>query len=72
MLIEPFVALVVGRNVAVRWKGVEDFYPFNAQNGVVLFAETFARQQPEAGKRWMIAYLKGVRAYRDALSNRGI
>jgi NitT/TauT family transport system substrate-binding protein len=69
MLIEPFVALVVGRKVAVRWKGVEDFYPFNAQNGVVLFGETFAKQQPEAGKRWMIAYLKGVRAYRDAVSD---
>jgi NitT/TauT family transport system substrate-binding protein len=69
MLIEPFVELVVARKAAVRWKGVEDFYPVKAQNGVVLFGEKFARQQPEAGRRWMIAYLKGVRAYRDAVSN---
>jgi ABC-type nitrate/sulfonate/bicarbonate transport system substrate-binding protein len=68
VLIEPFVALVTARKVAVRWKGVEDFYPFKAQNGVVLFGEKFTRQQPEAAKRWMIAYLKGVRAYRDAVS----
>jgi len=67
MLIEPFIALVVERKVAVRWKGVEDYYPFKAQNGVIVYAEQFATQQPEAAERWMIAYLRGVRAYRDAV-----
>jgi NitT/TauT family transport system substrate-binding protein len=69
MLIEPFVALVVERKVAVRWKGVEDYYPFKAQNGVIVYAEQFATQQPQAAERWMIAYLRGVRAYRDAVLN---
>lgn len=69
ILIEPFVALLVGRGVAVRWKGVDEFYPFKAQNGVVMYSEKFAREQPEAAKRWMVAYLKGNRVYRDAVTN---
>jgi NitT/TauT family transport system substrate-binding protein len=68
MLIEPFVTLVAANNVAVRWKGVEEFYPFKAQNGVVIYAEKFMKEQPEAARRWMVAYLRGARAYTDALS----
>jgi NitT/TauT family transport system substrate-binding protein len=68
MLIEPFVTFVVTRNVAIRWKGVEDFYSFKAQNGVVMYGEKFIRQQPEPAKRWMIGYIKGNRAYMDAVS----
>jgi ABC-type nitrate/sulfonate/bicarbonate transport system substrate-binding protein len=68
VVIEPFTTLVVERKVAVRWKGVEDYYPFKAQNGVIMYAEKFMRQQPDAARRWMIGYLRGVRAYRQALS----
>lgn len=68
MLIEPFVTLVAANHVAVRWKGVEEFYPFKAQNGVVMYSEKFVKQQPEAAKRWMVAYLRGVRAYTEAVS----
>jgi ABC-type nitrate/sulfonate/bicarbonate transport system substrate-binding protein len=68
VLIEPFTTLVVERKVAVRWKGVEDYYPFKAQNGVIMYAEKFMRQQPDAARRWMVGYLRGVRAYRHALA----
>jgi ABC-type nitrate/sulfonate/bicarbonate transport system substrate-binding protein len=68
MLIEPFTTLVVERKVAVRWKGVEDYYPFKAQNGVIMYSEKFMRQRPDAARRWMIGYLRGVRAYRHALA----
>jgi NitT/TauT family transport system substrate-binding protein len=69
ILIEPFVALLVGRGAAVRWKGVDEYYPFKAQNGVVMYSEKFGREQPEAARRWMRAYLKGTRAYRNAVTN---
>jgi hypothetical protein len=68
VLIEPFTTLVIERKMAVRWKGVEDYYPFKAQNGVIMYAETFMRQQPDAARRWMVGYLRGVRAYRHALA----
>jgi NitT/TauT family transport system substrate-binding protein len=68
MLIEPFTTLVAARHVAVRWKGIDDYYPFKAQNGVVMYGEKFAKDQPEAAKRWMVAYLRGVRAYEAAVT----
>jgi NitT/TauT family transport system substrate-binding protein len=68
MLIEPFTTLVAQRGLAVRWKGIDEYYPFKAQNGVVMYGENFTKEQPDAAKRWMIAYLRGVRAYEDAVS----
>jgi NitT/TauT family transport system substrate-binding protein len=68
VVIEPFTTLVVERKVAVRWKGVEDYYPFKAQNGVIMYAEKFMHQQPDAARRWMVGYLRGVHTYRQALS----
>jgi NitT/TauT family transport system substrate-binding protein len=66
-LLEPFVTLAVEKHIAVRWKGMEDFLPFRGQNGVVIYSQRFAEEQPEAAKRWMVAYLRGTRAYIDSV-----
>src|SRR5262245_28130949 len=68
-LLEPFITLATVRNVAVRWKGMEDFLPFTGQNGVIIYSQKFAEEQGEAAKRWMVAYLKGTRAYLDAVTS---
>jgi NitT/TauT family transport system substrate-binding protein len=68
-LLEPFITLATARNIAVRWKGMEDFLPFTGQNGVIIYSQKFAEEQGEAAKRWMVAYLKGTRAYLDAVTN---
>jgi ABC-type nitrate/sulfonate/bicarbonate transport system substrate-binding protein len=70
-MLEPFIALGVAQDVITRWKGMEEFAPFDAQNGMLVYSEKFAREQPEAAKRFMVAYLRGVRAYLDAFE-RGI
>jgi NitT/TauT family transport system substrate-binding protein len=62
-LLEPFVTLAVAKNIAVRWKGMEDFLPFNGQNGIIIYSQKFAEQQPQAAMRWMAAYLRATRAY---------
>jgi ABC-type nitrate/sulfonate/bicarbonate transport system substrate-binding protein len=67
-LLEPFITFATTRNVAVRWKGMEDFLPFTGQNGVIIYSQKFAEGEPEAAKRWMAAYLKGNRAYLDAVT----
>lgn len=67
ILLEPFVTLAVSRNVAIRWKGVDEFLPFKGQNGVIIYSEQFAAEQPEAAKRWMVAYLRGTRAYIESV-----
>jgi len=67
-LLEPFITLATARKVAIRWKGMEDFLPFTGQNGVIIYSQKFAEEQPEAANRWMVAYLKGNRAYLDAVT----
>jgi NitT/TauT family transport system substrate-binding protein len=62
-LLEPFVALAVVKHIAVRWKGMEDFLPFKGQNGIIIYSQRFAQEQPEAARRWMVAYLRATRAY---------
>jgi len=47
---------------------MEDFLPFTGQNGVIIYSQKFAEEQSEAAKRWMVAYLKGTRAYLDAVT----
>jgi NitT/TauT family transport system substrate-binding protein len=47
---------------------MEDFLPFTGQNGVIIYSQQFTQEQPEAAKRWMAAYLKGTRAYLDAVT----
>lgn len=66
-LLEPFVTLAVARHIAVRWKGMEDFLPFKGQNGVIIYSQRFAEDEPEVAKRWMVAYLRGIRAYIDSV-----
>ena len=67
-LLEPFITFATARNVGIRWKGMEDFLPFTGQNGVIIYSQQFTQEQPESAKRWMAAYLKGTRAYLDAVT----
>jgi NitT/TauT family transport system substrate-binding protein len=68
IMIEPFATALVNSNDAVRWKSTEDFYP-NDQISMVFFGDKFARERTDAAKRFMKAYLRGVRDYNDALEN---
>jgi NitT/TauT family transport system substrate-binding protein len=63
---EPFKAIVLEQGLATFFHGVDEYYP-NMQFSVVLFGPQFAKDNPEAGKRWMTAFLRGVRDYTDAL-----
>ncbi len=67
-LLEPFITFATARHVGIRWKGMEDFLPFTGQNGVIIYSQKFAEEQPDAAKRWMVAYLKGTRAYLAAVT----
>jgi NitT/TauT family transport system substrate-binding protein len=64
-LLEPFVALAVAKHIAVRWKGMDEFLPFK----VIIYSQKFAQEQPEAAKRWMVAYLRATRAYIASVVN---
>jgi NitT/TauT family transport system substrate-binding protein len=68
---EPASTLAEDRGVAVKWREVADVRP-GIQFTVVLYSPEFADRQADVARRWMVAYLRGVRDYNDAFKkNRG-
>jgi NitT/TauT family transport system substrate-binding protein len=61
---EPFATLGVNLGLARRWRPVSDIRP-EQYTGVWLYSPQFA--ETEAGYRFMIGYLRGVRDYNDAI-----
>ena len=65
---EPTVSMAVKRGLAVRVAGNDIIYP-GQQTAVVLYSGEFIRLQPEVARKFMRAYIKGVRHYNDALKD---
>ena len=70
LMIEPFVAIATKRGVGVRFIGVDDIAP-DFQIAGIVYGPEFVAKNPEAAKRWMVAYIKGVRDYLDAVDGKG-
>jgi NitT/TauT family transport system substrate-binding protein len=68
ILTEPFVARVVQSGIGVRWKGMDEVYPYH-QASVLMYAPDFPREQPEAAVRFLAAYLRGARDFTDAVKH---
>ncbi|MBI4320317.1 MAG: ABC transporter substrate-binding protein [Chloroflexi bacterium] len=65
-MMEPFITIATDQGLVVPWLWAGDRDP--GQTGsVVLFSEAFAKDV-DAGRRFMLAYLKGVRDYNDAIN----
>jgi len=64
MVIEPFVSRLVGLGTAARWKGSIEFSG-NQQVAIIAYGPSFVKRT-DVARRWMIAYLRGVRDYNDA------
>jgi NitT/TauT family transport system substrate-binding protein len=63
---EPFMAGALEQGIATRFHSVDEFYPY-MQFSVILYGPHFVRDNPEAAKRWMVAYVRGVRDYDNAI-----
>ncbi len=63
---EPSATKAVQSGAAVRIMGDDEAYP-NHQLAVVLYSANFAQEKPDAARRFMRAYLRGVRDYNDVL-----
>ena len=68
VLIEPLVTQVVNKGIAVLWKRADTIYP-NQQYGALMYGPGIMKR-PDVAKRFMIAYLKAVRFYNDALEGK--
>jgi NitT/TauT family transport system substrate-binding protein len=69
IVIEPFVSEIERLGVGVRWRGNSEFYG-NQQIGIIIYGPTVLSQPPDVGRRWVIAYIRGVRDYNDAFGPR--
>lgn len=65
LMAEPMASEVVKLGIGVRVLADDQVYP-NHQVAVVLYAGQFARKR-DVAQRFMRAYLRGVRAYTDAI-----
>lgn len=64
LIIEPFATRALDQDVAVRWKNADEITP-NLQLAAVFYGPKFMSDQPEAAKRFMVAYVRAVRDYND-------
>ena len=68
MTTEPSATKAVQSGAAVRVMGDDVIYP-NHQLAVVLYSSAFIKDNPNAAKGFMRAYLRAVREYNDALKD---
>jgi NitT/TauT family transport system substrate-binding protein len=64
---EPAATQAVNLGAAVKWRELAGVRP-GIQFTVVVYSPEFV-EHPEAARRWMLAYLKGVRDYNDAFKH---
>ncbi len=65
LVIEPFLTRIEADGTGVVWKREDEYYPSH-QIAVLYYSEPFATQRADVARRFMVAYLKGVRDYNDA------
>jgi NitT/TauT family transport system substrate-binding protein len=66
LITEPQATIAEDRGVAVRWREVAEWSP-GVQVSNILYGPTYVSRNPDAGQRFMVAYLRGVRDYFDAI-----
>jgi NitT/TauT family transport system substrate-binding protein len=60
--IDPFVTIIEGQGLGKKVMTVSDVFP-GAVSMIILLSPVFERQQPEAVRRFAVAYLRGARDY---------
>lgn len=65
---EPIATVAIKQGVAQMLASSDKFYP-NQQIAVLFYGNKFIEGRPEVAKRFMLAYVKGVRYYYDALKD---
>jgi NitT/TauT family transport system substrate-binding protein len=65
---EPFATIAEERGLGARVRDSAEYIP-GMQVAMMVFSQQFARQQPDAGRRFAVAYLRGAREYMDAMEH---
>lgn len=65
IVIEPFLSKIVSSGTGVAWKRNLDILGHNQQIAIIAYGQKVFNNQ-DVGRRWMTAYIKGLRDYNDA------
>ena len=65
LLIEPFRTQALEQGIGIFIESADKIYP-DHQVAVVLYAPSMRREKAELGRRFLVAYLQGVRDFNDA------
>jgi NitT/TauT family transport system substrate-binding protein len=68
---EPWITRTLAAGTAVVWYPFEVTQP-NAQYAVLWYGPTLTKDNPDAGKRFMVAYMKGVQQYNQGKTDRNV
>ncbi len=71
MMAEPWVSRILNTGEAVTLRDYKNDFP-NAEFSVMMFGPTLLKDNPEAGKRFMVAYLQGLKQYLEGKTERNI
>ena len=67
-VLEPWATQAVKLGIATRISGADAWYP-SQQLAVVLYSVDFATKRQDVANRFMVAYVRALRYYNDALLN---
>ncbi len=62
---EPFLTTAIDQGYTVKSKSFDEIYP-DYQVSVLMYSPKLIQENVEAAKRFAVAYLRGIRVYKDA------
>jgi NitT/TauT family transport system substrate-binding protein len=68
---DPGITLQMREAPIVLWKGIEEVIP-GYQFSLLAFGPRLLDEDPDLGRRFMVAYLKGVRAYNEGKTDENV
>jgi ABC-type nitrate/sulfonate/bicarbonate transport system substrate-binding protein len=68
---EPWITRYLESGFAAVWMPVQEIVP-NLQHAILLYGPTLLEKNPDAGKRFMVAYLKGIRQFNQGKTDKNL
>jgi len=70
-VMEPIVTRIVEQGLGVKITSLDQWAP-GFQGGAIIYGEAFIKNSPDLARRFMVAYVKGLRDYNDAIKGKPI
>ncbi|MDO8691698.1 MAG: ABC transporter substrate-binding protein [Dehalococcoidia bacterium] len=67
--VEPYIATGIQQGFAVKWIPNSQFFGGRVETATIIYGSSILKD-PDLAKRWMVAYLKGIRDYTKAFTTK--